>query len=86
VRQAQAQALLERLLNHKKNEYVPPYVVGLAYLGLGDTENALTWIGKAVEARSHWVLFLKTDPVFDGLRSHGRFGKLIETVYNSGKA
>jgi tetratricopeptide (TPR) repeat protein len=85
-RQAQAQALLERLFNHKKTEYVPPYLVGLAYLGLGETENALTWLEKAVEARSHWVLFLRTDPAFDALRPDGRFGKLLEKVYTSGKA
>jgi tetratricopeptide (TPR) repeat protein len=86
TRQASAQALLQRLLDHRKTEYIPPYFVGLTYLGLGDAEKALTWLGKAVEARSHWVLFLRTDPAFDELRSHGRFGKLIDEVYSSGKA
>jgi tetratricopeptide (TPR) repeat protein len=83
MRQVSAQALLQRLLDHRKTEYMPPYFIGLAYLGLGDVKKALTWLGKAVEARSHWVLFLRTDPAFDELRSHGQFGKLVEKVCNS---
>jgi len=85
MRQAPANAILERLLDRMATAYVPPYFIGLAYLGLGDKEKALAWIDKAVEEHSHWVLFLRTDPAFDELRSHGQFGKLIEKVCNSSK-
>jgi DNA-binding winged helix-turn-helix (wHTH) protein/Tfp pilus assembly protein PilF len=83
TRHGSAQAVLQRLLDHKKTEYMPPYFIGLAYLGLGEAEKALAWIDKAVEKRSHWVLFLRTDPAFDELRSHGQFGKLVEKVCSS---
>jgi tetratricopeptide (TPR) repeat protein len=80
MRQAPAMAILQLLLDKMETEYVPPYFLGITYLGLGETEKALTWIDKAVEARSHWVLFLRADPAFDELRTYGQFGKLIEKV------
>jgi len=73
--------IVERLLIHAETAYVPPYFLGLAYLGLGDAEKSLAWIDKAIEENSHWVLFLRTDPAFDELRSLARFGDLIERVY-----
>ena len=85
LQQDPANAILERLLDLMATAYVPPYFIGLAYLGLGEAEKALVWIDKAVEERSHWVLFLRADPAFDELRSHGQFGKLIEKVCNSSK-
>ena len=37
-------------------------------------------LGKAVEERSGWLLFLKVDPCVDPLREDVRFGELLGRV------
>jgi hypothetical protein len=45
-----------------------PYGYALIHAGLGDKENALIWLRKAVEERSHWLVWIRLDPRFEPLR------------------
>jgi tetratricopeptide (TPR) repeat protein len=77
-----AEEILRQLL-HRRNvqkAYVPSFFIALVYLGLGKFDLALTEIGKAIKERSHWVLFLGTEPMFDPLRHSKRFKRLLEML------
>jgi len=64
--------------NRCRSEYVPAFFVGLAHLGLGRKNEATAEINAAINERSHWALFLKTDPAFDPLRSDLRFKRILK--------
>jgi DNA-binding winged helix-turn-helix (wHTH) protein/TolB-like protein/Tfp pilus assembly protein PilF len=63
-----------------KRSYVPPFTLGVAYMGIGDNDRALDWLEKALEERSPNLVGLKTEPAFDGLRSEPRFKELMRRI------
>ena len=70
-----------RILEQRSSaEYVPPFCVALVHAGLGDEDQALAWLDRAYEERSHWLVYLKAWPLFDGLRSDARFAALLGRV------
>jgi hypothetical protein len=71
---------LERLKESAKRRYVIPYGMAIIYAGLGDHEQALTWLEKAFQERSNLLCYLSVDPVFDPLRTHPRFQQLIGRI------
>jgi TolB-like protein/predicted Ser/Thr protein kinase len=60
------------------SRYVPPYAIAMAHLGLGHRDEALTWLGKAVDERGWGTAFLAVEPDLDALRSDPRFAALIK--------
>ncbi|WP_050044801.1 tetratricopeptide repeat protein [Bradyrhizobium sp. LTSP849] len=52
--------------------------VALIYVGLGDRDAALDWLGKAYEARFNPSILLR--PAFDPLRSDARFRDLMHRI------
>ena len=79
---AAAEEALQGLLKDVKsgNAYVPAFGVAMVYAGLGNTEEALTWIERAWDERSLWIVYLKVDPVFDSIRGEPRFQHLIDRL------
>jgi tetratricopeptide (TPR) repeat protein len=64
-----------------RSRFVTSYGYALIYAGLKEKDQALIWLRKAVEERSHWLVWIRVDPRFDALRSDTRFQQLIETVF-----
>jgi hypothetical protein len=54
--------------------------LALAHMRLGDIEEALTRLERAVDKRSGMGVFLRVDPTFKALRSHPRFTSLIGRI------
>lgn len=79
---SKSRSILDDFLKQRaaKTQYVPPFFIALAYVGLGNRTHALAEIRQAIQERSHWVLFLKTDPMFDSLRKDRRFLSLVNTL------
>ncbi len=50
--------------------------MAIIYTGIGDRDQALSWLEKAYEDHSWLVLLIKADPYFDPLRSDARFRNL----------
>lgn len=75
---AKAEQGLLQLMSYPLHEYVPSYFVGLIHLGLGHADVAIEWLDRACDERSHWVIFLNSDPAFDELRKLPRFRYLLD--------
>jgi TolB-like protein/Tfp pilus assembly protein PilF len=75
-RKAEARAIL-RQLETGSGGTVRALPVARVYTGLGDREQAFSWLRKAVDQRDV-ALFLIADPVYDGLRGDPRFHALLE--------
>ena len=76
----EAQKILRQLLEHSRQHYVSPYSIALIYVGLGEKEQAFTWLQKAVEARSTRLVRLQVDPRFNTLRADPRFRNLVQQI------
>jgi TolB-like protein/DNA-binding winged helix-turn-helix (wHTH) protein/Tfp pilus assembly protein PilF len=72
---------LQRFDDISRNRFVTSYGYALIYAGLREKEQALLWLRKAVEERSHWLVWIRVDPRFDTLRGDPRFQQLAATVY-----
>ncbi len=66
-RPEKAKAVLAELQELAKHRFVTAYGVVLVYAGIGDAEAAFTWLDKAFAERSHWLVWLRLDPRFEGL-------------------
>jgi len=72
--------LLQELKRRRETGYVPAAAFILAYLGLGDYEQAFFWLEKAYNEQSNILQFLKVHPLFDPVRSDPRFVDLLRRV------
>ena len=79
-RAEEARNILGEMTNDKIGCYVASPMIARIYVGLGEFETALDWLQKGLEERSHWMVFLKEDPVYDPLRTHPRFSELLKLV------
>jgi eukaryotic-like serine/threonine-protein kinase len=79
----EAQRILSKLSELSKQRYVNPYFFAVVYAGLGQKDQAMKWLGKAVEDRSVMLLWLKIEPRFKALHSDPRFQNLLQRVHLS---
>jgi TolB-like protein/Tfp pilus assembly protein PilF len=73
----QTLAELQRLSNRK---FVTSYGVALVYASLGQNDDAFRWLNRAFDERSHWLVWLRLDPRWDGLRPDPRFAYLVSRM------
>jgi serine/threonine protein kinase/TolB-like protein/Flp pilus assembly protein TadD len=76
----EARGQIEKLQEISRQRYASPYGIALIHMGLGEKEQALSWLETAYEDRSYWLVHLKVDPRFDGLRSDPRFTDLVQRI------
>ena len=79
-RTAEAKQVLNDLQQLQGQRYVSPYTVAAIHAGLGDEEQALKWLERAVETRDIWLMNLKVDPVFAKLRSQRQFTDILARI------
>jgi TolB-like protein/Flp pilus assembly protein TadD len=77
---AKGRAVLEELKVVSKQHYVPPVNIALVYEGLGDQNEAFSWLEKACEERDVRLTLLKVDPRWDSFRSSPRFAAILGRV------
>jgi tetratricopeptide (TPR) repeat protein len=71
---------LDRLLETEKTTYVSQIRMAMHYARLGEKEQALARLERAVEDRNHFAIGLKVEPLWDSYRSDPRFQALVERV------
>ena len=79
-RRDEARQILEQLASRSEKRYVPPIYMAITCIGLGEKDQAFNWIEKAYADRSDWMVLLRTEPVFDPIRSDPRFQDLLRRV------
>jgi hypothetical protein len=75
---SEARRILEELRENSGGCSIASPLIARTYLGLGEIDRALDWLGRGIEERSYWNVFLKVDPVYDPIRGHPRFRELLK--------
>jgi len=79
-KKSEALKILNELFEFSKQGYSVSFDIGFVYYGLGDKEKSFEWFEKAYQERSDWLVYLKVDPLWDGLRSDPRFVALMKKM------
>jgi adenylate cyclase len=78
---ALAQKQLEQLQEKTaRGHYVPAWHYLMAYVRLGDNEQAFAWLAKAAEERNWFAFQIKVNPILDPLRGDPRFEALVQKI------
>jgi eukaryotic-like serine/threonine-protein kinase len=79
-RKAEAVKVIADLEALAARRYSSPVRIACVYAGLGDKERAFEWLEKGYVGRSDHLTQIKTDPMFDSLRTDPRFNDLLRRV------
>lgn len=79
-RESEARIILRESGRQSDGRYVPSPMLARVHIALGETELALDCLEKGFQERSYWMVFLNTDPVYEPLRSHARFVRLLDRM------
>lgn len=78
---AEAEELLDQLLELSRRQYVSCATIAVVYAGFEDRiDQTMEWLEKAYEERSGLLIWLKVWPIFDHLRSDARFVRLLRRI------
>jgi tetratricopeptide (TPR) repeat protein len=78
-RATEAQKTLDLLFGESRSQN-NPYNVARVYAALGEKDEAIDWLTKALERKSFSIWFLRVDPFFDPLRQDPRFQELLGRI------
>jgi tetratricopeptide (TPR) repeat protein len=80
-RQAEARGVLHRLDSLRtQGEYVTPYAEALVYAALGESDSAFSRLDRALQDRTHWLVWLNRDSRWKEIRADPRFDRLVRAV------
>jgi len=79
-RRLEAQQILAELGDLSGTRYVSPFDIALIQLALGQLDDAFASLERAYEDRSTGLIFLKSWPLLDPIRSDRRFEDLLRRV------
>jgi TolB-like protein/DNA-binding winged helix-turn-helix (wHTH) protein/Tfp pilus assembly protein PilF len=77
---AAARKALEELRAQSKQRYVPALYFGAIYIGLGDPDAGMSWLERAYQEHSDYLIYLNADPMADSLRSNPRFQAVLRKI------
>jgi TolB-like protein/DNA-binding winged helix-turn-helix (wHTH) protein len=78
--QAEARHYLDLAAAYKGPAFVSPYQLALGYAYAGDKETAMNYLDKSADIHEPQILYLKVDPLFDGIRNDARYVELERRV------
>ena len=73
-------ARLGMLKQQSKEHYVSPFTFAVVYARIGQTDNALESLEKALDERYPSMVFVQIEPVFDDLQTNPRFQALLRRI------
>jgi serine/threonine-protein kinase len=77
---AEARRCLDELVRRSRESYVSPTRLAQVRLGLGERDAALDLLSEAAEIRAADLVWIGVSPVYDPLRSEGRFQTISHRV------
>ena len=75
-----AEALIKELKETARHRYVSGFFFAEAYVGLGQRDQAITWLEQAYDEHDQWMVFANSYPGLDRLRSEPRFQALMHRM------
>jgi eukaryotic-like serine/threonine-protein kinase len=79
-RRRDAEQLLTTLSADASRTFVSNYDLAVLSLGLGNLDQTFKSLAKAFDERASLLIYLKVDPIFDGVRDDRRFQDLVVRV------
>jgi serine/threonine protein kinase/tetratricopeptide (TPR) repeat protein len=79
-RMAEAEQVLAELKGLSEQIYVSPYSLSRVLFGLGREDEAFEYLEKTYQERHGILVYLKVEPLFDGLRSDPRFVSMLQRL------
>jgi serine/threonine protein kinase/Tfp pilus assembly protein PilF len=76
----EARKILQELRDLSGEKYVSSYDMASICCGLGEMDQALSFLEKAAEEQAYLLSYLNVDPVLDPLRNQERFRQLMEKI------
>jgi eukaryotic-like serine/threonine-protein kinase len=76
----EAEKVLAQLQTNPPNRDLSPFYLALVHAGLGNINDAIARLGEACDERYPWVVWMKTEPMFDSLRGEEQFGRLVRRI------
>ena len=76
----EARQILAEYVEQSNHRYISPFAFCMIYIGLDEIETAMDWLDKAWEERSVQLMWLKTELVFDSVRSEPRFKRVLKLM------
>ena len=80
-RRKEALALLDRITGKAASGYISPVSIAYIHTFLGDADKAFAELERGVEERDPNILGLKSNPIFDRLRSDERYAILLRKMH-----
>jgi TolB-like protein len=80
-RNDEAAPLIEELKETARHRYVSGFLFAEVYVGLGQRDQAITWLERAYEEHDQWMVFANSYPGLDRLRSEPRFQALLRRMH-----
>ena len=78
---AEAQKVIHHLKELSAHSYIAPFNVAVIHAGLGEKDQAFTWLNRAYADRSYLLaIYLTSDPRLDSLHSDPRFTELRKRI------
>ncbi len=71
---------LEAIASDDAGEYVSLADIAMVHGALGNLDQAIDWLDKAVDQKAGWLAYLKVDAIWDPVRSHPRFADILQRV------
>lgn len=73
----EAMRILDEQKQLARQHYISPFNFAVIYLGLGDKGRTFEYLQKAYEEHPQTLVHLKSQPMFDSLRSDPRYTELL---------
>ena len=80
--QTESLEIFRELETSSNQQYVSPYCLSIILAGLGKQDEAFTWLNKAVDDKSVWMIHLhfSADPRFKDLKMDKRFTEILKRI------
>ncbi len=78
--QEEAEAIMTRLEEASRHQYMRSEVLAMGHAALGDMDRAFTALERAYQARSSGLIYLHLDPAFAPLRPDPRYADLVKRI------
>jgi tetratricopeptide (TPR) repeat protein len=79
-RRAEAAKILAQLKETREQRYIDAYSLARVSLGLGDRDQALSWLEQGFQERSDKLYYIRIDPFLKPLHGDPRFEALAEKI------